>query len=100
MLKIFKKFGLPAIFIFALTPLPDDMLFIPLGLMHYSLWRALVACIAGKFVMSLIIAYVGKAAGKIFVIGWPIAALVACLLALVVIAIFRIDWVKLAKKYA
>ncbi len=37
MLRIFDRFGAPAVFIFALTPLPDDLLFIPLGLMRYSL---------------------------------------------------------------
>jgi len=100
MLRIFKRFGLPAIFIFALTPLPDDLLFIPLGLMRYSLWRALLACVAGKFAMSLIIAYVGWAAGELFAVNWPLAALVAIFLALIIVAIFKIDWVKLAERYA
>lgn len=100
MVRIFERFGLLAIFIFALTPLPDDLLFIPLGLMHYSLWRALVACVAGKFVMSFIIACVGKAAAGLFAVDWLMAAVVAVLLALVVVVMVRIDWVKLAKKYA
>lgn len=100
MLRIFERFGLLAIFIFALTPLPDDLLFIPLGLMHYSLWRALVVCVAGKFAMSLIIAYVGRAAAGLFAVNWLLAAVVAVLLALVMVMMFRIDWVKLARKYA
>jgi len=99
MLSIFERFGMPAVFIFALTPLPDDLLFIPLGLMHYSLWKAFTACVAGKFAMSFIIAHVGKAAGKLFD-NWMLAAVVAVLLALVVVAMFRIDWVKIAEKYA
>jgi len=99
MLSIFERFGMPAVFIFALSPLPDDLLFIPLGLMHYSLWKAFTACIAGKFAMSLIIAHVGKAAGKLFD-NWMLAAVVAVLLALVVVAVFRVDWVKIAEKYA
>ncbi len=49
MLRIFDRFGMPAVFIFALTPLPDDLLFIPLGLMRYSLWKAFIPCVAGKF---------------------------------------------------
>lgn len=99
MLSIFERFGMPAVFIFALTPFPDDLLFIPLGLMHYSLWKAFTACVAGKFAMSFIIAHVGKAAGKLFD-NWMLAAVVAVLLALVVVAMFRIDWVKIAEKYA
>ena len=100
MLRIFGRFGLPAIFIFALTPLPDDLLFIPLGLMRYSLWKAFIACTAGKFFMSFIIAYTGKAAGQLFVENWLLAAATAILLVLVVIAVFRIDWEKLAERYA
>lgn len=100
MLKIFERFGIPVIFIFSLTPLPDDLLFIPLGLMHYSLWKTFPVCVAGKFAMSLAIAYTGKFAGELFTIDWPIAIATAISLVLVLIAIFRIDWVKLAEKYA
>ena len=99
MLSIFERFGVLAVFIFALTPLPDDLLFIPLGLMHYSLWKAFTACVAGKFVMSLIIAYMGKAASELFD-GWMLAVVVGVLMVLVVVAMFRIDWVKVAERYA
>lgn len=99
MLSIFKRFGVLAVFIFAFTPLPDDLLFIPLGLMHYSLWKAFAACVAGKFAMSFIIAYVGGAVGDLFP-DWMLAAVVAVLLVLVVVVMFRIDWVKVAERYA
>jgi len=39
MVKVFDRFGPITIFLFALTPLPDDLLFIPLGIMHYNLLR-------------------------------------------------------------
>jgi len=41
-------------FIFALTPLPDDLLFIPLGIMRYNLPKTLLAAFFGKLVMLLI----------------------------------------------
>jgi membrane protein YqaA with SNARE-associated domain len=100
MLRIFERFGLPAIFVFALTPLPDDLLFIPLGLMRYSLKKALLACAAGKFLMSLIIAYAGKGTVGLFGEDWLLAGSVAILLALIIIVMFRIDWVKIAENYA
>lgn len=100
MLRIFERFGLPAIFVFALTPLPDDLLFIPLGLMRYSLKKAFLVCTAGKFVMSLIIAYAGKGTVRLFAEDWLLAGSVAVLLALVIIIMFKIDWVKIAEKYA
>jgi len=58
--KLFKKYGAIAIFVFALTPLPDDLLFIPLGVMRYSLLRAFVPAVLGKFFSNLIIAYSGR----------------------------------------
>jgi membrane protein YqaA with SNARE-associated domain len=100
MLRIFNRYGVPVIFIFALTPLPDDLLFIPLGLMHYSLWKAFVACATGKFFMAFIIASVGKVTGMVFAVDWLFTLVITVLLALVVVAMFRIDWVKLAEKYA
>src|SRR4030043_1515720 len=58
--RLFKKFGPIVIFIFALTPLPDDLLFIPLGVMRYSLIRAFIPALLGKFFSNLIIAYSGR----------------------------------------
>ncbi len=100
MLKIFNRFGMPAVFIFALTPLPDDLLFIPLGLMRYNLWKVFIPCVLGKFLMSLIITHVGVATGAVFAEGEMIIAVITTiLLALVVIAMFRINWEKLVEKY-
>lgn len=100
MLKIFNRFGMPAVFIFALTPLPDDLLFIPLGLMRYNLWKVFIPCVLGKFLMSLIITHVGVAAGAVFAEGGMIIAVATTiLLVLVVVAMFRINWEKLVEKY-
>jgi len=41
------------IFLFALTPLPDDILFIPLGMMKYSFWKAIIPGWLGKFGTTL-----------------------------------------------
>lgn len=54
------KYGLILIFLFAITPLtPDDLIWIPLGMMNYPKVKALVAAIAGKTAMLVIIAYGG-----------------------------------------
>lgn len=99
MLMIFERYGMIAVFLFALTPLPDSLLFIPMGLVHYSLWRIFVAAVAGKTVMSLIITHVGGAMGGTFVESWIFAAVTTVLLVLVVIVMFRINWEKLVSKY-
>jgi len=50
-----------AAFIFAASPLPDDLVFIPLGLMKYSLWKTFLACLAGKFLITLLTVGSGRA---------------------------------------
>jgi len=97
MLRLFNRFGAAAVFIFALTPLPDDLLLIPLGLLRYKLWKVFLPCIAGKFLMFLAIAYVGGAIGQWYVESPIPAVATMILLILVAIAMFRIDWVKVEK---
>ncbi|MEM3565771.1 MAG: VTT domain-containing protein [Candidatus Bathyarchaeia archaeon] len=107
LVKIFGKYGPIAIFLFALTPLPDDLLFIPLGIMHYNLLKAFIPAIIGKICMSLIIAYSARYTitiiEQIFGIesDW-ITALISMTLAIILLIIvlaimFKIDWEKIAK---
>jgi len=107
--KLFKKYGSITIFIFALTPLPDDLLFIPLGVMRYSLLRAFVPALLGKFFSNLIIAYSGRLSldivknifgvegeGMSLLIGTIIGIV---LLVIVIIVMFKFDWEKHFAKY-
>lgn len=62
----YGKYGLWLIIALAATPLtPDDIVWIPLGLMRYPRAKALLAGIAGKTILSLAYAYAGY-------YGWPI----------------------------
>jgi membrane protein YqaA with SNARE-associated domain len=107
--KLFKKYGSVAIFIFALTPLPDDLLFIPLGVMRYSLLRAFIPAVLGKFFSNLIIAYSGRLSldivknlfgvegeGTSLLVGTIIGIV---LLVIVFIIMFKVDWEKHFAKY-
>lgn len=42
------------IFLFAATPLPDDAFLIVLGVAQYSIWKTLVWCFLGKFVLCFV----------------------------------------------
>jgi len=54
------KYGVLLIFLFAVTPLtPDDLIWIPLGMMKYPKLKALVSAILGKTVMLVLCAYGG-----------------------------------------
>jgi membrane protein DedA with SNARE-associated domain len=107
--KVFNKFGLITIFLFALTPLPDDLLFIPLGVMRYSIAKAFIPALIGKFCMNFIVAYSGRLSihyiEQIFgvesewasaLIGMVIAII---LLIIVFVVMFKVDWEKRFGKY-
>ena len=109
LVRVFNKFGPVVIFLFALTPLPDDLLFIPLGVMRYSIVRVFVPAVIGKFCMNLIVAYSGRFSIQIIrdVFGvesdW-ITALIGMVLAIilliiVLIVMFKVDWEKYLENY-
>lgn len=109
LVKVFNRFGPVAIFLFALTPLPDDLLFIPLGVMRYSIIRALIPALIGKFFMNLIVAYSGRFSIQILkdIFGvesdW-VSALVGTILAIALLIIvfllmFKVDWERRLQKY-
>jgi len=56
----FDRNGLLTIFIFAVTPLPDDIIGILAGSASYDKNKFFLACLAGKTVLGLLIAYSGK----------------------------------------
>ncbi len=55
------------IFIFAATPLPDDAFLIVLGIAQYSIWKTLIWCFLGKFVLCFI-----SSAVPLWLAGTPI----------------------------
>jgi len=61
-----EKYGLWLIILLAMTPLtPDDLIWIPLGLIGYPKMKALLAAITGKIILNLFYAYAGF-------FGWPV----------------------------
>lgn len=55
-----EKYGVAAVFLFALTPLPDDVIYIPVGLTGLSAIKFMIANMMGKIILSWIVAYVGR----------------------------------------
>jgi len=105
LVRLFDRYGPLAVFVFALTPLPDDLLFIPLGIMKYKFYKAFIPALIGKILMIFILVNFGSIAGDILarIFGdsgnlWGII-ITTILLIIIVIALYRIDWEKLLKKY-
>ncbi len=104
MLRIFGKYGSATIFLFALTPLPDDLLFIPLGVMRYPFLKAFIPALLGKMLMTFILAYSGQQSIEFIrtLFGgseWIGILITIILLIVVIVAIIRIDWEKVFDKY-
>jgi len=105
LVKIFDRFGPVAIFVFALTPLPDDLLYIPLGILRYKFHKAFIPTIIGKLLMIFIIVNFAKTAGEVIRLLFGeggseiVIAVTTILLFIILIAMYRIDWEKVFEKY-
>lgn len=101
LVRLFGRYGPLAIFIFALTPLPDDLLFIPLGIMHYKFIKAFIPALLGKMLMIYLLAYFGRIGSDVILVifgagnEWIGMVITAVLLFAVLVVLFRIDWEKL-----
>ena len=104
-LKLFGRYSPVAIFFFALTPLPDDLLFIPLGILRYSPIKAFIPAILGKSLMCFILASFGRIYGDIlsFFFGdegsWIGTIITTVLLIVAIAALYKVDWEKVFDKY-
>lgn len=105
MVKLFGRYGPLAVFIFALTPLPDDLLFIPLGILRYKFIKAFIPAIIGKMLMVYLLAYFGRIGAEVILLifgegnMWVGMIITAVLLAIILVILFRINWEKVFQKY-
>ena len=53
--RLVKRYGAAAAFVAAATPIPDDLVYVPLGLAKYDPRRFFVATLCGKLVLHYII---------------------------------------------
>lgn len=104
MLKVFTRYGAITVFLFALTPLPDDLLFIPLGIMRYRFIKAFIPAVLGKTLMCFILAIAGQLSITIIrdMLGegglWTTAATAAILIVIVAIML-KVDWERVFTQY-
>ncbi len=96
---LIERYGMAIIFLFALLPLPDDVILIPLGMMRYDLKKALIAAFLGKVAMCTIVAYAGRFSytfvRDLFESGGILGGIASVvLLVIVLIALMRIDWTR------
>ncbi len=95
--SIIGRYGDLGIFIFAVTPLPDDVYLIPVGMIRFNFWRFLLANTLGKIVLSTSMAYLGRtyfSLARLFLgeaSGYSVLAAIIAMLVLTVL-LLRVDW--------
>ena len=109
--RLVKKYGGAAAFVAAATPIPDDLVYIPLGLAKYNPRRFFLATLAGKFVLSYIIVLTAHFVGlsildplleniedtSTIYLGMIVFGVI---LTVIVILLLRLDWEKVLGKMA
>jgi len=109
--RLIKKYGAAAAFFAAATPMPDDLIYVPLGLAKYNPKRFIVATLAGKIVLSYIIVFASHYFGLSLVepllediedvrpiyIG---IAVFAAIMTSVVILLLKLDWQRIMGRLA
>ena len=104
--RLLGRYGAIGAFIAAVSPIPDDIVYIPLGLAKYSPWKFAIATFLGKFVLNEMFVLGAIYFGKPFVnnmmsnstnIDYLIVVTIASVAALGVIIYFalKIDWAKI-----
>jgi len=109
--RLVKKYGGVAAFVAAATPIPDDLVYIPLGLAKYNPKRFFLATLAGKFVLSYIIVLTAHFVGlsildplleniestSTIYLGMIVFAVI---LTVIIILLLRLDWEKILGRFA
>ena len=109
--RLVKKYGGAAAFIAAATPIPDDLVYVPLGLAKYNPKRFLIATLSGKIVLSYTIVFISHHLGlslvEPFIENFDDATPVyigiiifGAMMTAVVVLLLRLDWVRVMGKLA
>jgi len=61
--RLVKRYGAGAAFFAAATPIPDDLIYVPLGLAKYNPKRFFIATLTGKLVLSYSIVFISHHLG-------------------------------------
>lgn len=83
-------------FIFAATPLPDDVAFIPMGIMKYSPIKTYISLYTGKFALTVFVLYSARRSEEAInsALGGGLAGSAASILIIIGLSylMMRVDW--------
>jgi membrane protein DedA with SNARE-associated domain len=108
--KLLSRYGWMGVFTAAATPIPDDIVYIPLGLAKYSPLKFLSALFVGKFILGGVIVVISIYFGRPFVeyllaeTSNPIFLIIIAALTITIIVVtiyyfIKIDWERIIGKW-
>jgi len=109
--KLVKRYGGSAAFVAAATPIPDDLVYIPLGLAKYNPKRFFIATLLGKVVLYYVIVLISHYMGLSLLepilqdIQDPLPIYVGIIafgvaMTVIVILLLRLDWERILGRFA
>jgi membrane protein DedA with SNARE-associated domain len=109
--KLVKRYGGSAAFVAAATPIPDDLVYIPLGLAKYNPKRFFVATLLGKFVLYYVIVLISHYMGLSLLepilqeIEDPLPIYIGIIIlglamTIIVILLLRLNWERILSRVA
>lgn len=109
--RLVRRYGAAAAFAAAATPIPDDLVYVPLGLAKYNPRRFFVATLSGKIVLHYVIVltshFLGLSLVEPFLEGVedPVTVYVgiaafAAMMAATVVLMLRLDWNRILGRLA
>ncbi len=83
-------------FIFAATPLPDDVAYIPMGIMKYSPIKTYISLYTGKFILTLFVLYSARRSEEVInsALGGGIVGSAPSVVVIITLSylMMRVDW--------
>jgi len=109
--RLVKRYGGTAVFVAAATPIPDDLIYIPLGIAKYNPRRFFIATLSGKLILSYAIVLIAHFVGlsildplveniedsSTIYIGMIVFGIS---LTVIVVVLLRLDWARILGRFA
>ncbi len=61
-----QKWGMVIVFLYSVSPMPFDLMGIVAGNLKFSVWKFYIACLPGKIIKYIVIAYAGALGWELF----------------------------------
>jgi membrane protein DedA with SNARE-associated domain len=108
--RLVTKYGAAAAFVAAATPMPDDIIFVPLGLAKYNPKKFFISTLVGKIVLSYSIVFLYHYLGLSVVeplvkdldSATPIyvgVIVFGIMMTVVIVLLLRLDWARILGKF-